>query len=136
MEMHFDEKKNRIIIETDEGTEVEIPPQKIRDLLPVISEEEKIKELQMVLHHIEMEQLTKMEDYINRMAKIAKDMDEARKDLKKCNDMTCVKKWAAVIKSFVDKKNTLAEIRRSVGLLEKTKKEIRTRIAKLETGHN
>jgi len=130
----FDKEKNRIIIDMEGITTIEIPPQDLRDLLPVKTEAEKIDDLKMILHDIHRERLTKLNYYITRMAELAKSMDAGRKELKKCGKMVCVKKWQAVIKSYIDEKNALAEIRRAVGLLWKDEKKLMARIARLEVG--
>jgi hypothetical protein len=133
MEIRFDKENNRLVLTTDNGEEVFISPQCIRDLLPTMNEEEKIKDLEMILHDIDREKLTKMESYMALMRKLQDGITEAREELKKADSAILIKKWEAVGKSYVDEKNALAEIRRAVGLLEKDRKVIRVRIAKLET---
>jgi len=129
----FDATANRIKIITDSGEEILIAPQQIRDLLPTLNEEEKIKDLEMILHDIDREALTKMEAYIAVVKKIEEDIVDARASLEKCSDMICIRKWQAMIQSFVDQKSILAEIRRAVALLEKDRRTIRIRLAHLET---
>jgi len=131
-EMEYDKKTNRVVIKIDE-TEVLITPDAIRTILPKKDEKEKVEDLKMVLHDIDMEQLTKMNYYIVKMKALDKGIADATKKLEDAKTMLDVKKWQAVTKTFVDRKNALAEIRRAVGLLEKYKKTIRIRIAKLET---
>jgi len=131
-EMEYDEKTNRVVIKIDE-TEVLITPDAIRTILPKKDEKEKVEDLKMVLHDIDMEQLTKMNYYIAKMKELDKGIIDATDELKKAETMVQIKKWQAVVKSYVDRKNALAEIRRAVGLLEKYKKAIKIRIAKLET---
>jgi len=133
MEIRFDKENNRLVLTTDNGEEVFISPQCIRDLLPTMNEEEKIKDLEMILHDIDKEKLTKMESYMALMRTLQKGITEARDELKAADTALEIKKWEAVGKSFVDEKNALAEIRRAVGLLEKDRKVIRVRIAQLET---
>lgn len=133
MEMRFDKENNRLVLTTDGGEEVFISPQCIRDLIPTLTEEEKIKDLEMILHDIDREKLTKMESYMALMRKLQDGITEARESLKKADNALEIKKWEAVGKSYVDEKNALAEIRRAVGLLEKDRKAIRVRIARLET---
>jgi len=129
----FEKDLNRIKIITDNGEEIQITPQQIRDLLPVMNEEEKIKDLEMIFHDIDREALTKMEAYISVVKKIETDIQGARNELEKCTDMICIRKWQAVIQSYVDQKSILAEIRRAVALLEKDRRTLRMRIAELET---
>jgi len=133
MEIRFDKENNRLVLTTDKGEEVFISPQCIRDLLPTMNEEEKIKDLEMILHDIDKEKLTKMESYMALMRTLQTGITEAREKLKEADTALEIKKWEAVGKSFVDEKNALAEIRRAVGLLEKDRKVIRVRIAQLET---
>lgn len=134
MEMRFDKENNRIVIEIDGEEPILISPQAIRDLLPTISEEEKIKDLEMIIHDIDREKLTNMRDYIAKMKELDSEINKVREELTNCEKAICVKKWGEVIKSYIAQKNALAEIRRAIGLLEKDKKELRIRIAKLETG--
>jgi len=131
-EMRYDEKTNRIIINVGEN-EIQITPDAIRTLLPTKDEKQKLEDLKMVLHDIDKEQLTKMNYYIVAMKKLDEGITTATTKLEGATSMLEVKKWQAVTKTFVDRKNALAEIRRAVGLLEKYKKTIRIRIAKLET---
>lgn len=131
----FDNQTNKIVITLPEGNEIEISPSIMREFLPIISEEEKVKELFMMIHDLEKERLTKMTFYTKKMTELEDGIKTARTELEKCEKMMCIKKWQAVIKSYVDEKNTLAEIRRSVGLIDKTlKKPLEVRIAAL--GHN
>ena len=109
MEIRFDKKTNRIVVDIglkneagDKDVVIEIAPQDIRDILPVKDEAQKLDDLKMILHDIKRERLTKMETYMRKMAKLADDMGEARDELKECSDMICVKKWTAVVKSFID----------------------------------
>jgi hypothetical protein len=129
--LKFDAQRNRLVITIDEN-EILITADAIRDLMPVKDEKQKVEDLKMVLHDIEMEQLTKMNFYIKTMKELDDGIVKATDKLREAEDMIQIKKWQAVIKSYVDRKNALAEIRRAVGLLEKYKKEIRVRIAKLE----
>lgn len=126
----FDKTKNRVIIKV-KGEEFEIQPQIVRELLPVLTEEEKVKDLFMMIHDLNREKLTRMNFFIAKMKELEKGVDDARVELKKCGKMTCIKKWQVIIKSYVDSKNTLAEIRRTITLLEKNKKPLLMRIAKL-----
>ena len=131
----FEKETNRIVITLMSGKEIEIPPIDMREVIPVISEEAKIKELFMMLHDLEKEKITKMTFYINKMVELENGIQDAREELKKCTKIQCIKMWTAIIKSFVDEKNALAEIRRTVGLLDKTvKKPLSVRIA--VSGHN
>lgn len=130
----FDKKINRVIIELSDGKKVEIEPQIIRDVLPILNEGEKIKDLYMMIHDIEMERLTRISLFNKEMLRLEKGIDDARQGLKDCTTAVCVKKYSVLIKSFVDSKNTLAEIRRTITLLEKMKKPLRIRIAQL--GHD
>lgn len=132
VEIRFDKANNRLVLTTDNNEEILISPQCIRDLLPTMSEKEKIEDLEMILHDIEREKLTKMENYIKSMRDIQSKIESAREKLISAPPKD-VKKWDVVIKSYIAEKNALAEIRRAVGLLEKDKKTIRIRIARLET---
>lgn len=132
-EMEYDIKTNRIIITDSTGNKILVTPDAIRDILPTKNEKEKIDDLKMIFHYIEMEKLTKMNEYIVTIKKLDDGIVQAMKKLETAETLVHVKKWQAMVKSFVDRKNALAEIRRAVGLLEKDKKSIRIRIAKLET---
>lgn len=134
-DINFDKETNRITIALENGAEIEISPTDIRDVMPVIDEKEKVKELFMMLHDLEKEKITKSAFFIKKMKELGKGIQDARAELEKCHKIACVKKWTAVVKSYVDEKNALAEIRRSVGLLDKTvKKPLQIRIATL--GHD
>lgn len=130
----YNKNKNRIIVVVDDGGfkgKIQIAPQVIRDFLPTMDENEKLKDLFMIIHDLEREKLARMRYFIGRMKELEKGIGTARTELEKCDDMTCVKKWQAVIKSYVDAKNALAEIRRTITLLEKNKQPLLMRIAKL-----
>ena len=131
--MHYDKETNRLVITTDDETKIEISPQIIRKFLPVKNEEEKVRDLAMMVHDINREKFARMKFYVIKMKELQVGIEKARKKLESdgCNKMACVKKWQAVIKSYVDEKNTLAEIRRTIGILEKQKPAIRARIAAL-----
>lgn len=131
----LDKSTNRIIISLPDGPKVEICPMDIREFLPVINEEDKVKELFMMLHELDKEPLTQMTFYTRKMTELEDGIESARKQLSNCETNQCVNKWKVIIKSYVDEKNTLAEIRRSVGLLDKIRrKPLEYRIAAL--GHD
>ena len=129
----FEKDLNRIKIITDGGEEILITPQQIRDLLPPKDEAEKLKDLEMILHDIDREELINMLKYIATIKELEDGIREAREELKQCDDMKCIKKWQAVVQSYRDEKTAIAEIRRAVALLEKDRRTIRIRMAKLET---
>jgi len=130
--MHFDEKKNRVIIKVG-GKEIELPPQDIREILPYKDKAQRVKDLRMIIHDIEREELTQIETFIARMVALDKAMDKIEVDIKGCGKLKDVKKHEGRLKALVARKNACAEIRRAVALLEKKKKGLRVRIAKLET---
>jgi len=130
--MHFDEKKNRLIIQVG-GKEIELPPQDIREILPYKDKAQRVKDLRMIIHDIEREELTQIETFIARMVALDKAMDKIETDIKNCAKLKDVKKHEGRLKALVARKNACAEIRRAVALLEKKKKGLRVRIAKLET---
>lgn len=130
----YDKETNRLVITLDDGTEIEVSPKDIRNQLPTLNAEEKVRDLSMMIHDIEREKFTQMKYFITKMKELEKGIEDARGDLAKCQKAVCVKKMQVMIKSFVDSKNALAEIRRTVGLLEKQKKPLRMRIASL--GHD
>lgn len=130
-DIQYDEEINRLVISLPSGEEYVISPQVIREFLPTKTGEEKAKDLAMRIHDINKEKLTRMRYFITRMKELEKDLEEVRKGLKECTKPVCVKKYQVMIKSFVDSKNILAEIRRTIGLLEREKAPLRTRIAKL-----
>lgn len=130
----FDKEINRLVVTLDDGTEIEISPKDVRDQLPILDKEEKVRDLFMMIHDIEREKFTRMKYFITKMKELEKGIEDARTALGKCNKAVCVKKMQVMIKSYVDSKNALAEIRRTVGLLEKEKKPLRMRIASL--GHD
>jgi len=129
-DIRYDKKANRVIISIA-GEEIILTPQIIREILPVMDEKEKAKDLAMMIHDINREKLARMEFFVTKMKELEKGIQDAREELKKCGKIVCIKKWQAVVKSYVDEKNALAEIRRTIGLLEKDKKPLRTRIARL-----
>lgn len=130
----YDKETNRVIIKISDEMELEITPQTIRKILPTLNEKEKVKDLFMMIHDIEKEKLTRMSFFVKKMKELEKGIDDARGELKECEKAVCVKKYSVLIKSYVDSKNALAEIRRTITLLEKLKKPLRIRIAQL--GHD
>lgn len=128
----LDKKNNRIIISIDDA-KFTIPIYEVRKVLvPLASEEEQIRELQQALHEIEKENLVKMYLYIQKVKELADGIAGARVELSKCDKMLCVKKYDTIIKSYNYEKNNIVEIRRTVNILEKNKKELRAKIARLE----
>ena len=57
-------------------------PRDLREVLPYKDEGQKIKDLEMVLHDIDMERLTRMEHYIVRMKALEAGVEKARKKSK------------------------------------------------------
>jgi len=132
----YNKETNRFIITLENKTKIEVSATTlIENIIPIVSEEEKIKELCMILHDMDKEVLTKANFYIKKMIELTKGIDSARDSLKDADSMLAVKKWTAIVKSYVDSKNALAEVRRTIGLIDKiSRKPIRLRIAAL--GHN
>ncbi|GAG61953.1 unnamed protein product, partial [marine sediment metagenome] len=88
----YDEKSNRIIIMLKNG-EFEVKVTTLREVIPIISEEKKIKELFMILHDIDKEVLTKASSFIKKMVELEKGISDARKELEGAETMIEVKKW-------------------------------------------
>ena len=131
----YDKDSNRMIITLEDGTEIKVKTTTLREIIPVINEEDKIKELFMILHDIDKEVLTKSSFFIRKMVALEKGIEDARTSLEGAKTMIEVKKWTAIIKSFVDSKNALAEIRRTIGLIDKiSRKPINLRLSAL--GHD
>jgi len=131
----YDKDSNRMIITLEDGTEIKVKTTTLREIIPVINEEDKIKELFMILHDIDKEVLTKSSFFIRKMVALEKGIEDARTSLEGAQTMIEVKKWTAIIKSFVDSKNALAEIRRTIGLIDKiSRKPINIRLSAL--GHD
>jgi len=133
-DIRYEKETNRVVIKLSDGKEIDISPQTIRDILPTLNKEEKVQDLLMMIHDIEKEELSRMSFFIQKMKDLDKGIDNARVGLSNCQKAVCVKKYSVLIKSYVDSKNALAEIRRAITLLEKMKIPIRIRIAKL--GHD
>ena len=131
----YNKETNRIIITLSNDEKFSVSNSTLREVIPVIDEEEKIKELFMILHDMDKEVLTKANFYNKKMVELEKGIADARKKLEQADSMLEVKKWTAVVKSYVDSKNALAEVRRTIGLIDKiSRKPIRLRVAAL--GHN
>ncbi len=132
----YNKETNRFIITLENETKIEVSATTlIENIIPIVGKEEKIKELCMILHDMDKEVLTKANFYNKKMVELEKGIADARKKLEKADSMLSVKKWTAIVKSYVDSKNALAEIRRTIGLIDKiSRKPIRLRIAAL--GHN
>ena len=129
-DIRYDKEKNRIVISID-GKDIWISPLFLRNLLPVKNEEEKVKELAMLIHDINREKLTRMTTFMNKSREIEKAILDTLTDLQKCSKAICIKKYEAIIKLHKQRMVVLAEIRRAVGLLNKEKQELRMRIAHL-----
>lgn len=130
--MQFDEKKNRIIVSID-GKEIEIAPQDIRNLLPFKDADERVKDLTMIIHDLEREELTQIETFIHLCKEIDKTIKGLEEGLGKCEDTKCIRKYEAFIKIHLARKSTLTQVRLAIALLDKKKRGLRVRIARLET---
>lgn len=131
VDISFDKMKNCLVVILDNGDKVEIDPFKITENMPKLNTKERIHDLQMMIHYIDRQQLSKLNHIFSRVPEFDRGIQDARGELKKCKKMPCVKKWQAISKTYVDEKNTLRELRLSINLLGKRKAELRTQIAKL-----
>jgi len=131
--IRLDKAINRIIITLDSGDEISIMPATLREYLPCLTEDEKVKELFMMIHEIEKEKLIHEQYYVEEIKRLNKGLSDARSQLTSGAKMVEVKRLQVIIKSYVDEKNNLIELRRIVNLLEKQKAPLRTRLAEL--GH-
>ena len=131
--IRLDKSLNRIIITLDSGDEISIMPATLREYLPCLTEDEKVKELFMMIHEIEKEKLINEQYYVEEIKRLNKGLSDARSQLTSGAKMVEVKRLQVIIKSYVDEKNNLIELRRIVNLLEKQKAPLRTRLAEL--GH-
>jgi len=131
--VRYERSTNTIIVE-ENGQKIEVSPQEIRNVLPHLSDEDRIKDLEMIIHDIEREQLSSMFEYVKKMKELQQGIEDSRVELGKCMKKICVDKWKVIIKSYVDEKNTLAEIRRTIGILQRKKKEIEWRKARVSSG--
>ena len=130
--LSFDRKKNRLIIIMDNGDKAEIDPFKIMEAMPIKNAKERIKDLLMMIHYIDKEQIMVYAYNIPAtVMALNKGIADARTELKNCKDMTCVKQWQAISKTFVDQKNNLKEVRLSIKELNRKKMELRAKIASL-----
>lgn len=131
VDISFDKKKNCLVVILDNGDKIEIDPIKITENMPKLNIKERVKDLQMMIHYIDRQQLSKISHIFSKVPEFDKGIQDAREKLKDCKKMPCVKKWQAVSKTYVDEKNNLRELRLSINLLGKRKAELRTQIAKL-----
>ena len=131
VDITFDKMKNCLVVILDNGDKVEIDPIRITENMPKLNARERIKDLQMMIHYIDRQQLSKLNHIFSKVPIFDKGIQDAREELKKCKKTPCVKKWQAISKTYVDEKNNLRELRLSINLLGKRKAELRTQIAKL-----
>jgi len=132
--MLFDEMKNCLVIILDNGDKAEIDPYKIMEAMPKKNKKEKIEDLRMMIHFIDRQQLAKLSHIFSQVPIFDAGIENAIKELKDCKKMPCIKKWQAISKAYVDKKNNLKEVRLTIGLLSRKKAELRAEIARL--GYN
>ena len=126
------DKENKIIKLTDGDTNIGITYDALYPILfEVLNEEQKCRQLAMQIHNIESEQLSKIGFFMSNMIELEKGMQEALKNLEEAENAFQLKKWDLVLSSYTKRKNVLAEVRRSIGLLDRKKKPLRIRIAKL-----
>lgn len=118
---------------TDGNTSVTFTVESIRPIVmeSILDEEGKVKQLAMMVHELEKEQLSKIGNFMNKMIELDKDMESALKNLEQATSAIGIKKWDAILAAYTKRKNVLAEVRRSIGLIEKKKKPLRVRMAKL-----
>lgn len=131
-EIQFDEKTNRIVVSV-EGKDVRLSPIFLRDLLPTKTDEEKARELAMIVHEIEKEKLLNLKFFVEKVKAIDDEIAKAVEKLAAEDEFKAlyIKKWQAVIDGHGKRKIVLAEIRRAINLLEKWKEPLRTKIAAL-----
>lgn len=132
VDLSFDVKKNRLIAIMNNGDKAEIDPLEIMKAMPIKDAKERVKDLEMMIHYIDKEQITKLAYILSNVVILNKGIQNARKELKDCDGMTCVKQWQAISKTFVDEKNNLKEIRLAIKEFNKKKMEIRAIIANIE----
>ena len=132
VDLSFDKKKNRLIAIMNNGDKAEIDPLEIMKAMPIKDAKERIKDLEMMIHYIDKEQITKLAYILSNVVILNKGIEDARTELKNCDGMTCVKQWQAISKTYVDQKNNLKEIRLSIKQFDKKKMELRAIIANIE----
>lgn len=133
VDIRYDKLKNRVIV-ADGQIEIELYPPEIRNVLPMLTEKEKVEDLEMMMHEIDREKLTKALEYNLKMLNLVDDLEKTRRELENCKTATCIKQWQAIGKIILDKKNCLAEIRRTIGWLGREREKVEFRRAKLIAG--
>ena len=130
----FNKAEETITVTTPNGAaSVTFPVSAIREIVMELTpnEEQKVRQLATIIHEIEKEQLSKIGNFMAKMIELDEKMDGAIDELRQATSTQGIKKWDAVLAAYVKRKNVLAEVRRAVGLLERKKKPLRVRIAKL-----
>lgn len=127
----FDDIKNRLVIITTAGDKIEIDPISIMKNMPNKNLKERVKKLHMMIHYIDMQQLSQISQVLTKAVKLAEGVQDCRKKMKDCKKVVCIRMWEAISKTYLDEKNILKELRLSVKLLNEKKKEYRTKIAML-----
>ena len=131
VDISFDKMKNCLVVILDNGDKVEIDPIKITENMPKLNAKERVEDLQMMIHYIDKQQLSKISHIFSKVPEFDKGIQDVREELKKCKKMPCVKRWQAISKTYVDEKNNLRELRLSINLLGKKKAGLRTEIARI-----
>lgn len=139
VKMRFDPEKNAIIIDVGDMpstvTEVEVPFHALKQALPKeMTEDEQIKELQRMIHKIEREKLAHIAEVIKEFKRLSKGIENARKKLANAGTKNEIARERHVVQSWVAQKNIVKELRLAIKALNDEKKELRVRVARLETG--
>jgi hypothetical protein len=95
--------------------------------------EEQFAELDAKLHAISMFKLGKVAEFIMEIERLSKGVEDARTELIKC-DSKEVKRWQAVISSWIGQKQVFREIRFAIKMKEAEEQKLRDLRAKKEMG--
>lgn len=132
-DVKFDLIDNRLVVILSNGDKVKVDPSKIMEIMPTKDAKERVAVLQMMINYIDRQQLSQISQILTKAVKLAKGIAETRAKLQEddCDNILCIKRHAAIAKTYVDEKNVLKELRLAVKLLSKKKMELRTEIARM-----
>jgi len=137
-QLEYDKEMNQVVIPSSyidkESGEVRISPQLLRDILPKpLSIEEKIEEMQQMIHEIKKEKLVNIREFIKELNRLAEGERKARESLINC-DQEDVKRYTEVARTWTSEKGIIRETRFAIRLIEEEEKYVRELIAKTEAG--
>lgn len=137
-QIKFNKESNRIEIPLeyvdDKAGLVLVTPHLLRAVLPPPATiEEKIAEIEQLIHEIHKDKLVNVREYIKTLHDLSDGEAKVRDQLASCEGKD-VKRYAEIARTWLDQKNILREVRYAIRLLEEEEKIVREEKLKIEAG--